>query len=305
MLALAEAVIASRFIREHSLNAQLMRLVARALGAVLVLGVLLHLSNRLGAPLYSLIAGVGVGGIVLALAVRPTLENFIGGLVLVSDKPVRIGDYCRFGDGYGTVEDIGMRSTRIRTRDDTLVTIPNSTFSQLQLTNYDRRRRWLYDTVLGLRYETTAEQLRYVMAQLRGMLIAHPKVSSDQLHVRFVGFGAYSLDIRLFAYIRTRNWLTYRAIVEDINLRVMDIVADAGTAFAFPSQTTYLSRDSGVDDERGRQAEAEVQEWRSEGQLPFPDFSEEQVKAKEDHLEYPPKGSPDYKPPASSGQVDK
>lgn len=299
MLALAEAVIASKYIRKNSLNAQLMRLLARALGTLLVLGVLLHLSNRLGAPLYSLVAGVGVGGIILALAVRPTLENFIGGLVLVSDKPVRIGDYCRFGDEYGTVEDIGMRSTRIRKRDDTLVTVPNSTFSQLQLTNYDRRRRRLYDTVLGLRYETTPEQLRYVMAQLRGMLIAHPKVASDQLHVRFVGFGAYSLDIRLFAYIRTRDWLSYQAIVEDINLRVMDIVADAGTGIAFPSQTTYLGRDSGIDEQLGKQAEAKVEKWRADGQLPFPDYSEEQVKAKEDSLEYPPKGSPDYKPPAA------
>jgi MscS family membrane protein len=95
MLVLAEAIIASRYIRERSLNAQLMRLVARALGTLLVLGVFLHLSNRLGAPLYSLVAGLGVGGIVLALAVRPTVENFVGGLVLFSDKPVCIGDYGR------------------------------------------------------------------------------------------------------------------------------------------------------------------------------------------------------------------
>ena len=227
----------------------------------------------MGAPLYSLVAGLGVGGIVLALAVRPTVENFIGGLVLFSDKPVRIGDYCRFGDEYGTVEDIGMRSTRIRKRDDTVVTVPNAEFSQLQLTNYDRRRRRLYDTVLGLRYETTPEQLRYVIAQLREMLIGHPKVSPDQLHVRFAGFGAYSLDIKLFAYIRMRSWLSYLAIVEDINLRIMDIVADAGTGFAFPSQTTYLCRDAGLDTKRGQQAESQVDAWRSQGQLPFPEFS--------------------------------
>jgi len=300
MLAVAEAVIASKYIRERSLNAQLLRLVARALGALLVLVVILQLSNRLGAPLYSLMAGLGVGGIVLALAVRPTVENFVGGLVLFSDKPVRIGDFCRFGDEYGTVEDIGMRSTRIRKLDDTVVTVPNSEFSQLQLTNLDRRRRRLYETMLGLRYETTPEQLRYVMAQLREMLLGHPKVSPDQLHVRFAGFGAYSLDIKLFAYVRTRSWLTYQAIAEDINLRIMDIVADAGTGFAFPSQTTYVRRDTGPDTERVQQAEAQVQAWRSEGQLPFPDFSEDLQKAKQDTLDYPPKGSPDYKPPSAS-----
>ena len=303
ILVLGEAIVASKYIRERSLNAQLVRLIARTLGALAVLLVILQLSNRLGAPLYSLVAGVGVGGIVLALAIRPTLENFLGGLVLFSDKPVRIGDFCRFGDEYGTVEDIGMRSTRIRKRDDTVVTVPNAEFAQLQITNHDRRRRRLYDTVLGLRYETTPEQLRYVMAKLREMLVGHPKVSPDQLHVRFAGFGAYSLDIKLFAYIRTRSWLSYMAIVEDINLRIMDIVADAGTGFAFPSQTTYLGRDAGLDTERGRQAEARVRAWRSEGQLPFPDFDADLQKAKQDMLDYPPVGSPGYTPPPGSSQA--
>ena len=141
------------------------------------------------------------------------------------------------------------------------------------------------------------------IAQLREMLIGHPKVSPDQLHVRFAGFGAYSLDIKLFAYIRTRSRLSYMAIVEDINLRIMDIVAEAGTGFAFPSQTTYLGRDSGLDIERLRQAEAHVQAWRSEGQLPFPDFDADLLKAKQDVLDYPPVGSPGYTPPPGSSQA--
>ena len=99
--------------------------------------------------------------------------------------------------------------------------MPNADFSQRELTNYARRRRWLYETTLSLRYETSPEQLRYVMAKLREMLLGHPKVSPDWLHVRFDdGFGAYSLDVAVFAYIRTRDWLTYRAIREDINLRI-------------------------------------------------------------------------------------
>ena len=120
--------------------------------------------------------------------------------------------------------------------------------------------------------------------------------------MRFAGFGAYSLNIRLFAYIRTRSWLNYQAVVEDLNLRIMEIVADAGTGFAFPSQTTYLSRDAGLDKERGRQAEARVQAWRSEGQLPFPEFSEEQQQEKRNVLDYPPVGSPDYTPRADSSK---
>jgi len=299
-MAVAEAVIASPKIPDQSLNAQLLRLLARAVGIAVAIAIFFHVSSRLGAPLYGLVAGLGVGGIAIALAVRPTLENILGGLLLFADKPVRIDDYCRFGEEYGTVEEIGLRSTRLRKLDDTLVSVPNADFSQLQLTNYTERRRRLYRTTLGLRYETRPEQLRYVMAKLREMLLGHPKVSPDKLHVRFDGFGAYSLDVAVFAYIRTRDWLTYRAIREDINLRIMEIVEDAGTGFAFPSQTAYLGRDTGLDAERGQEAETQVQAWRSKGQLPFPEFDENLRGEKEDALDYPPQGSPGYKPRAGS-----
>jgi MscS family membrane protein len=180
------------------------------------------------------------------------------------------------------------------------VSVPNADFVQKELHNYARRRARLYETTLGLRYETTPEQLRYVLAKLREMLNGHPKVSPDKLHVRFAGFGAYSLDITLFAFIRTRDRLTYRAITEDINFRIIDIVNEAGTGFAFPSQTIYLGRDTGLDSERGREAEMRVQGWRSQGRLPFPEFDESSREAQEDILDYPPKGSPDYKPAAHS-----
>jgi MscS family membrane protein len=296
----AEMVIASPRISERSLNAHLLRLVARTSGVVGVITIVVYVSNELGVPLYGIVAGLGVGGLAIALAVRPTLENIISGLILFTDKPVRIGDFCRFGNEVGTVEAIGMRSTRIRRTDDTLVSVPNADFVQLELHNYARRRARLYETTLGLRYETTPEQLRYVLVRLREMLNGHPKVSPDKLHVRFDGFGAYSLDIALFAFIRTRDWLTYRAIREDINLRIIDIVNEAGTGFAFPSQTAYLSRDTGLDSERSREAEMRVQSWRSEGRLPFPEFDESAREAQEDILDYPPKGSPNHKLAADS-----
>jgi MscS family membrane protein len=295
-MVVAEAVISSPRIPDKGLNAHLLRLVARTVGIVGVIAIIFYVSNQLGVPLYGLVAGLGVGGLAIALAVRPTLENIIGGLTLFTDKPVRVGDFCRFGEEDGIVEEIGLRSIRVRKLDDTLVSVPNADFSQRELHNYTRRRRRLYQTTLGLRYETSPEQLRYVMAKLREMLLGHPKVSPDTLHVRFDGFGTYSLDIAVFAYIRTRDWLTYLAIREDINLRIMDIVNEAGTGFAFPSQTAYLGRDSGLDAERGREAETQVQEWRSKGQLPYPDFDEALLGEKEDVLDYPPEGSPDYKP---------
>lgn len=300
---IADTIIDARNFRKGSVDGQLVRTVLRLVSLVILVLLAVYAADFFGIPLTPVIASIGVGGFALALAVRPTLENIIGGLTLFADKPVRIGDFCRFGDEYGTVEEIGLRSTRLRKFDDTLVSLPNAEFSQRELTNYGRRRRWLYETTLGLRYETSPEQLRYVIVKLREMLLGHPKVSPDWLHVRFDGFSAYSLDVAVFAYIRTREWLTYRAIREDINLRIMDIVKEAGTRFAFPSQTAYFGRDSGLDAGRGQEAESQVQEWRSSGQLPFPEFDEGLREKKEDILDYPPEGSPGYTPPASVSET--
>jgi MscS family membrane protein len=135
------------------------------------------------------------------------------------------------------------------------------------------------------------------------MLLGHPKVSADRLSVRFVSFGAYSLDVEIFAYISTRDWFENRAIREDINLRIMDIVKQAGTGFAFPSQTTYFARDGGLDAERGRHAEAQVENWRANAQLPFPEFEDAEQKRLEDSLDYPPQGSPHHKPHATGSET--
>jgi MscS family membrane protein len=299
-----EGVISARRLRPASLNSQLVRISIRLISIIVVAYICVVAAESFGVPVAPIIAGLGVGGLAIALAVRPTIENIVGGFILFADKPVRVGDYCRFGDEYGTVEEIGLRSTRLRKFDDTLVTVPNGDFSQRELTNFALRRQRLYHTTLGLRYETTPEQLRYVMAKFREMLLGHPKVSPDWLYVRFDGFGDYSLNIEIYAYIRAREWLNYGAIREDISFRIMEIVKEAGTGFAFPSQTAYLGRDSGLDAERVQEAETQVQAWRSEGQLPFPDFDEVQRKKKEDILDYPPEGSPDYKPRADVSKME-
>jgi small-conductance mechanosensitive channel len=163
----------------------------------------------------------------------------------------------------------------------------------MQLENLARRDRMLLKTTLELRYETTPDQLRFVLAELRRLLIAHPRVDRDPARVRFVGFGAHSLDVEVFAYVLTSDYGTYLAIREDVNLRVMDIVATAGTGFAFPSQVNYLSRDEGLDPDAARRAEQAVMTWREEGRLPFPEFAAEEREAENGRLDYPPSGSPD------------
>jgi MscS family membrane protein len=269
---------------------------ARFAKIVIVLIGTLAILGTLGVNVSAAVAGLGVGGIAVALAAQKSLENLLGGINLFADRPVRVGDFCSYQGEVGTVEEIGLRSTRIRTLERTVVTIPNGEFSNLKLENYalrDQRRLW---TMIGVRYETTPDQLRYVLARLRQILLAHPRVTADPARVRFVGFGAYSLDIEVFAYIDTADHTEFLAIREDLYLHFMDAIKEAGTGFAFPSSTTYVGRDDGLDAEETRQAEARVAEWRKKHELPFPNFPENIHREVWNTLEYPPPGSPESTP---------
>jgi MscS family membrane protein len=257
---------------------------------VIVAGVLM-IADAWSLPYTGVLAGLGIGGLAFALAAQPTLQNMISGFTLYADCPLSVGDFCRYGDRIGTVEQIGLRSTRIRSPDRTVVSIPNSEFANLQLENFAKRDRMLLLTTLGLRYETTPDQLRFVLAELRRLLIAHPKVDPDPARIRFTGIGAYSLDVEAFAYVSTSDWNEFLAIREDIYLRILDIVTECGTGFAFPSQTNYLARDHGNDPALTKRAESTVARWREMGDLPFPHFTEDVISQFSNRLDYPPEGS--------------
>jgi MscS family membrane protein len=296
----AEAIIASPRIPDQSLNAHLLRLAARVAGGVAVIVIVFHVSSQLGAPLYGIVAGLGVGGIAIALAAQNTIEHFIGSLNLFADRPVRVGDFCRYGEDpapdwqrIGIVESIGLRSTRIRGVDSSVTTIPNGDFSKMHLVNYSLRSRILLKTVLGLRYETTDDQLRFVLATLRNMLLAHPRVVDEEPRVRFAGFVNSGLNVEIRVNINTNDLNEFRAIREDIFLRVMNIVKDAGTGFAFPSRTVYQAQDGGLDAERQEAAEAQVRAWGSAHELPFPTFTADYRREMRNTLDYPPEGSPE------------
>jgi len=298
--AIAETVIATPKIRERSLDASLLRIVMRIAALVIGAWIFIVSLRDLGADLFPLLAGLGVGGLAVALAAQRTLANFIGSLILFANKPVKPGDFCRYGDQIGTVEQIGLLSTRIRSLERTIVTVPNAELSEIKLENYAMRDQRLLKTVLQLRYETTPEQMRYILAKLREMLLGHPKVSPDPARVRFVGYGAYSKDVEVFAYLLCQDQNTFLAMQEDVLLRIEDIVNEAGSGFAFPSQTAYLSRDRGVDVKRGNKVEGQVARWRAAGKLPFPEFEAKERERLTDTLDYPPKGSPDYESPKVS-----
>ena len=287
----AEAVISSPRIRRESIDASLIRIFTRLLGLVLAIALLVAGSNMLGLHAYGIIAGLGVGGLAIALAAQPNIENLIGGLSLFADRPVRVGDFCKYGDDVGTIEAIGIRSTRIRGIDRTLTTIPNGVLSKMPVVNFTLRDRMLLKTVISLRYETTPEQLRHVVAKLRELLLAHPMVTPEPSRVRFAGFDKSSLNVEVFAYIGTKDWNEFLEVQEDIYLRMIDVIAASGTGFALPSQTLYFARDGGLDPDKSAAAMAEVQQWRAAQKLPFPDFDIEFRKTHRDTLDYPPNGS--------------
>lgn len=280
-----------RKVPEESFDAQLWSLAGTVTAIVVSVAILLDGAALLGLPLASILAGLGIGGLAVALAIRPTLENLIGGIILYIDQPVRVGDFCSFGDKSGTVESIGVRSTRIRALDRTVITLPNAALADMQVTNYARCDRMLIQKTLGLRYETTEDEARFVLVKIREMLHAHPKIDAETVRVRFTDYGASSLDIALRVYALTNDWNEYFAVQEDVLLRVKRIVEGAGSGFAFPSQTLYLTRDKGLDHESGEASKAEVNRWRRNGVLPFPRLSRTRLDELQGTLDYPPRGS--------------
>ena len=299
--ALAETIDASPKINSQGIDGGTIRIVFRLLSLIIGMVVLLLGFNRVGISLAPILASLGIGGVALALAGQKTIENIIGGLTLFADRPVKLGERCRFEEQKGYVQEIGLRSTRIRALNGDLISMPNSKFSELELINRSRIDATLLNQTIGLRYETTSEQLRFVLVKLREMLLAHPKLLENEARVRFVKYGDYSLDVEIFVYVDTGKIPEFLGIQEDVLLRVKDIVETAGTDFAFPSQTTYISRDSGLNREQSRAAEAEVQAWRSKGTLPFPELTSEQREQFRDTLDFPPEGSPNGRSTSGNG----
>lgn len=266
----------------------LMVLGERLLKALLLIVAVLVVLAIFGVNLTTVLAGLGIGGIAIALAAQKTLENLFGGISVLADEVIRVGDYCRFGDRAGTVEDISLRSTRIRTDDRTQLSIPNGAVATMNVENLSRRDKFYFNPSLSVRPETSPDQLRYLLAEIRRLLYGHAKIEFGTADVRLTGFGANALTVTIFSYIVTRDFNEFAAVREDLLFRIMEIVDRAGTSLAFPSQTLYLGRDAGLDDEKAAAAEKLVQQWRDQQQLPFPDFAPGEKSALRGSIGYPP-----------------
>lgn len=287
--AVAATIMSVRRFEKESFDAHLVSVTCHAIAWLAVIFLLARAASILGVPVAAVITSLGVGGIAFALAARPTLENLIAGMTMYLDKPVKIGQFCQFEDVLGTVERIGLRSTRIRRWGGQLLSIPNAQFAEHQLDNYnDVRNIWIRQK-LRVRYETSPEQLAYMLAKIREMLFAHPRIVAPR--VRLIGFGEDSLTVDIVCYSDTGIWAEWHAIREDVLLRTMEIIDSSGTRLALPSKTVYVTRDDGLDEGRRRAAEETVREWVAAGELPFPDMSNEQRERLAGTLEFPPEGS--------------
>jgi len=263
---------------------QLGRKLSKILAVIVGTVVIFYIA---GINIAAVLTGLGIGGIAIAFAAQKTLENLFGGIMIISDQPIRVGDFCRAGEYLGTVENIGLRSTRIRTLKRTVVSVPNGQLAVMSLENFTMRDKIWFHHTLRLRYETTADQIRYILAGIRKMLYEHSKVESPSARIRLTGFGNSSLDLEVFAYVLETKYESFLHIQEDLLLRIMDIIEASGSGFAFPSQITYFAGDAGLDAAKGQKAMETVRQWREQGKLPFPDFSPETISEIDGKIEYP------------------
>ncbi len=237
-----------RYLVEHrrgmgGSSPSVLRLVRRVVDGFVLLAGLLFTLHRFGIDPTAALAGLGVGGIAVALAAQKTLENLIAGISLIADHAVQVGDTLKLGDTVGTVEEVGLRSTRIRTLDRTVVCLPNGQIATMSLETLSARDKFWFHPMIGLRYETTPVQIRSIITDVRKLLTQHASLDSFSVRVSFIRLGAFSLDLDIFAYVYARDWNHFLEIQEEMLLSVMDIVQKAGAEIAFPSQTMYIAAD--------------------------------------------------------------
>ncbi len=207
---------------------------------VIIITALLVWLDNIGFKITTLMAGLGVGGIAIALAAQAIFADLIGAIILLVSQPVRVGDFCRFGNTIGTVEEIGLRATRIRTLDNTVVSVPNAEFSRQHLENYTWREKTWFHPKISLPYETPREKIAKIASDVAEMLKNHPEVLDDPIQVDFTEIGDYSHNIEVFSYIASGDWGKYKKIAHELNMAIMDIVEKAGVRLALPSRKMYV-----------------------------------------------------------------
>ncbi len=236
----ANLVAKMRGLSPHAPSMQLLRLGSRLASFIMVPGLMVYAANRAGIPAYSVITGLGIGGLAVALAARETLANLLGSMMIMFDRPYQIGDYIRLGDDAGTVEDIGFRSTRIRTFHDSVLSLPNANCVSMPVDNLGRRSYRRVTTTIGIRYDTPPERIEAFVEGIKEIVRANPYTRKDFFHVYLNDFGSSTLNVLFYVFLRVPDWSTELAERERLLLEIIRLASAVGVKFALPTQTLQL-----------------------------------------------------------------
>jgi MscS family membrane protein len=277
---------------EHADNRQYVALLkpfTTIVKFVVLLAVALVWAERAGYNMSTIIAGLGVGSLAVALAAQKTLENVIGAITLYTARPVNPGDLCRFGDIVGVVDEIGLRSTMIRTLNRTMLAVPNSVFSSVEVENFSHRDRIRYYQHLELQM-STADQLRVILGRLRELFLSHADVMQETVSIRLEKIASATAVIRIDAGVNTTDYQRYLAVAEDLNLRTIELVHGAGAVFSGPGQVLQLRDFYQASEATLADIQSELQRWKTAEKMPFPDFTEAEKAALKGAIELPIRG---------------
>jgi len=229
---------------ESTLDDQLAPLLRKSLRVFVVVMACLMAIQSFGYPITGVLASLGIGGLAFALAAKDSVSNIFGSLMIIFDRPFHVGDWIKADDMEGTVEEVGFRSTKIRTFSKTLISVPNNIIANMALDNYSRMPKRRIRLTVGVTYDTTPTQMREAVRRIRELLVTHPAIDQDFSLVNFTDFGASSLDIMVYCFTTTTVWGEYLDARQDLCLKIMDTLEALGLEIAFPSTTVYLHKES-------------------------------------------------------------
>lgn len=225
---------------DSDMDDHMIPLVQRVFRISIICIAIITIVQQWGYDVTSLIAGLGIGGLALALAAQDTLANWFGSIMIFTDRPFKLGDWVKSDHGEGVVEVVGMRSTKIRTFAKTVITVPNKDVANTAIENFSEMPKRRINAQIGVTYSTSASQMIEIVDGIKNVLRTHEAIDQEFWLVNFVGFGGSSLDIMIYAFTKTTVWGEWLDARQDIYLKMMKVVEDAGSSFAFPSQSIYF-----------------------------------------------------------------
>lgn len=225
---------------DSRLDDQVVPLLRKTFKVFLGILAFILVAQNLGYSVSGLLAGLGIGGLAVAMAAKDTLANFFGSLMILIDQPFHRGDWITFPGGDGVVEEIGLRSTRIRTFAKTVVSVPNQALANATVENHSLMPKRRIKFTLGVTYDSTVDQVRELVRRIEDYLRSNPDIDQEFMLVKFTEFGPSSLDLFVYCFTASTDWTRHLSVKQEVNLTIMEMVEDMGMSIAFPTQTVHL-----------------------------------------------------------------